>query len=263
MSKRQLTIQFQEQVSRQLTKLLETCLSGNNDIRKTLEVLVANVNNEVKNNDKRISLKNVLECINEPETFYYQNDALIERFGQDRGKKIYSPRVDLCIAPSFVKEREIKGRCFMNIILPEGTRKNIYESIEQIDIVQRLKQSIKAKSNENYGHFNITPSSGHENKSPLYLFGIEIENSLNSKHLMGDFINSIMLSKYPVVLVQKSQLEKTLNLIQYINVIEGLKGINLIQFSQVNLLTIEQFTEIVNELLQKHGLSMIYLSNYQ
>ena len=72
-----------------------------------------------------------------------------------------------------------------------------------------------------------------------------------------------MLSKYPVVLVQKSQLEKTLNLIQYINVIEGLKGINLIQFSQVNLLTIEQFTEIVNELLQKHGLSMIYLSNYQ
>lgn len=259
MSIRKITIDFQKQVSERLTQLFEVCLSQDNttrDIREFLDIIV-------NNNGEDISIHRVLECISEPETYYYKNDTLIEGYDQDRGIKIYSPRIDLCIAPSFVKKRERKGKCLMNIRLAEYSRSYIYELFEQINIIQRLKDKIKAKSDKNYELINITPSDLYENKSPLYLFGIEIENNPDTKHLMGDFLNSYMLSKYPVVLVQKNKLEKALNLIKYIHTISELKGIDFRCLSNVNLLTIKQFTEIVNDLLREYYLSEIYLSDYE
>ena len=257
MSKRQLTIKFQKQASTQLSQLIENRLPRNSHIRDTLEVLVANHNNEIRDKNKRISLKNVLECISEPETYYHQNDAVIDHFGQDQGNKIYSPRIDLCIAPSFVKINEKKGRCLMNILMPEGTRPSIYESFEQVEIIKKLKQQFEEKSKENYAKIGIEPISYGENKSPLYLFGIEIENNLNSKHLMGDFINSYMLSKNPIVLIPTNKLDFTLNLLKYVYTIEALKGIDFRCLSRVNILTIKQFTEIVNILLREHHLQEI------
>jgi hypothetical protein len=80
---------------------------------------------------------------------------------------------------------------------------------------------------------------------------------------MGDFLNAFMLSKYPIVLVQKNKLEKALNLIKYIYTISDLKGIDLTFLSQVNLLTIKQFKEIVNDLLREYDLPEIYLFDYE
>jgi len=251
---------FQKQISERLTDLFDKSLHQTDEIREILEVLFVNNNGGDGGN---ITIHKVLECINEPETFYYKNDAIVDRFGQDRGNKIYSPRIDLGIAPSFVRSGERKSRCFMNILLPTGTRANFYDLIEKTGIIQNLKAMIKSKSDENFDLIDISRSDYGINNSPLYLFGIEIENNLDTKHLMGDFLNSLMLSKNPIVLVQHSKLDSALNLVKFIYTIKELKGIDYTFFSKVDLLTIRQFKEIINSLLRQKNIQEIDMIDYE
>ena len=263
MDTRTKTKRFQKEVSEKLTKLFVDNLRQNGDIKEILEILTVIVNKNGGDNDNKISVHKILECVNEPETFYFKNDNIINRFGQERGERIYSPRIDLSIAPTFVRKNERKGRCFMNILLPDGSRSHIYELFERFSIIQKLKEKINANSNENYRLINIERDNNYErNRAPLYLFGIEIENSFDKKHLVGDFLNSYILSKYPLVLIPENQMDIALDLIKYIHVVKGLKGINFTSLSNVNLLSIKQFKLIINEILIEYNIEPMEMDSY-
>lgn len=89
------TKEFQRQVSSALTQLLELKLSDENETKELLEVLAISVSENGGDNGKRIFLNRTLECINEPETLYYENDSFVQNVNQIRGRRIYSPRIDL------------------------------------------------------------------------------------------------------------------------------------------------------------------------
>ncbi len=254
---------FQKQISERLTDLFYNSLHQTEEIREVLKILEMNVNKYGGDGGRNISIYRVLECINEPETFYYQNDAIEYRFGQNRGSRIYSPRIDIGIAPSFIRSGERKSRCLMNILLPPGSRAYVYDLFERIDIIQNLKEMIRSKSNENYNLIGLSQRDCNLNNSPLYLFGIELENNLDTKHLMGDFLNSLMLSRNPIVLVQNDKLNFALNLVKFIYTIKEKKGIDYTFFSKVDLLSIRQFREIVNNLLRQNNIREIDIIDYE
>lgn len=155
----------------------------------------------------------------------------------------------------------------MNILLPIGTRDRIFDLLQENEFIKNFRDLINSKSEENYSRIRNFDSFAYRNipqtNNALYLFGIEIENNPNKKHLMGDFLNAYMLSINPIVLVPEEKLDATLGLIEFLNTIKNLKGIDFTSLLKVNLLTIKQFKELVNQQLTISNIQPIEIADYE
>jgi hypothetical protein len=59
----------------------------------------------------------------------------------------------------------------------------------------------------------------------MHLFGIEIENQKNPKHLMGDFLNAISLSKIPIILFPESRIDDAMKMLLFSSAIKNIKEV--------------------------------------
>lgn len=207
-------------------------------------------------NKRSLRLVRLLECCSEPQTCYYDNDGVWVPIDHQIGSPIYSPILDIAIAPSIYMGAKRQNPFISTYPLLNGPI--IFEALSKISYIQRLKQEFVTCTIENYRRIGIEYHYSETNSRPLCLFGIEIENSNDKKHLMGDFINSFMLSKYPVVIVPDSKLISCLELIKLTEVVYKLKEIGVFDhINKVMLLSISQFRAVLNRILRENGIAQL------
>lgn len=207
----------------------------------------------------------ILSCISEPSTFYTKGYC----GNNKKSPSIYSPRIDIAISP-IIKKRRGKHESIGVYYLTENVK--LYKKIHKIPFVKELEKKFREISNENMKggdlyEFNLDiyehEEFNYKNKRPLHLFGIEIENQRNPKHLMGDFLNAVNLSLIPIVVVPKDNLINVLNMLEYNKIIEGVKDVKTYSIlKQVLVLTISQFTDTLNNLLVDEGIETIKVNGY-
>lgn len=203
--------------------------------------------------------KVLLSAISEAATKYTLNDF----YNNNDNTSIYSPRTDIAFSPSFKKKGNFKNQSLGIYKLTENTQ--IFKIISKLDFVKKLAEEIKSQSNLNFASFGLCSLSNkiedwenNLNKRPLHLIGIEIENSLSKKYLMGDLLNAISLAKFPIILVPQAKLNNLFDMLKYTNGISDLKGLNIYNIlGTVNILSISQFRELLNKLLLEENLKPI------
>ncbi|WP_257130309.1 hypothetical protein [Bacillus thuringiensis] len=110
----------------------------------------------------------------------------------------------------------------------------------------------------NLNHLN-DPS--YINNRPMHLFGIEIENQ---KHLMGDFLNAISLSKIPIILFPEDKMEGCMKMLLFSSLIKSIKDVPIFDIINIPLvLTISQFRDIMNHFLEEENLDLIRVEQYR
>lgn len=198
----------------------------------------------------------IIECLTEATTSYYENDQPNIGPGFIPGNPIYSPRVDLVIAPTIRLPGQRKNRAIGTYPLVQG--RDIFLRMSRLDVVQTIRQGFETFTSSNYDTVGLRFEQGDSNYRPLCLFAIEIENQNNLKHMMGDFINAIMLAKYAIVVVPEDKLHNCLNLIKTASVIENIKRVRVFSlFKQSFIVTIPQLLSVVNRILSDNGIQPI------
>jgi len=216
----------------------------------------------------------LLSAISEPTTNYTLNDAYSienDATNADLEHKIYSPRIDLAFSPIIEKSRG-KNVSIGIFNLTHDVR--LFDMLHSLDFVKKIERKLRIISNQNLSSEGIRSCrlgledfhsiERYINKRPLHLIGIEIENQKNAKHLMGDFLNSISLSRIPVVVVPEANYRNTLDMIRYCYTIQTIKGVKEIYnlLKKVNILKVSQLRNLVNELLAEENLPLITDNNY-
>ncbi|WFD09786.1 hypothetical protein [Tepidibacter hydrothermalis] len=198
----------------------------------------------------------LITCMSEPKTQYNLNDYsdLL-----DASQSIYSPRIDLAISPAIKKKRS-KKVSLGNYKLSEDVK--IYKLLHEIDFIKEIELAMRRESYINFRnhHLDTTfyindatiPRETYINGRPLHLFGIEIENQTNPKHLMGDFMNALSLSKIPIVVVPSEKLDNCMKMLIYVSTINNLKEVPLYSLlEKVIVLTFDQFISILNNIISR------------
>lgn len=209
--------------------------------------------------------KVLLSAIAEPCTYYTQGDYK----SSNDSNSIYSPRIDIAFSP-IIKKKIGKNESIGVYNLTKDVK--LYRQIHQLPFVRELEEKIRIKSNENMKDNQLEECNlgiedyneyQYDNTRPLHLFGIEIENQKNAKHLMGDFINAINLSLIPVVVIPEDRISNLMNMLKYNKTIENIKGLktyNLLK--KVSVLTVSQFRDVLNELLGEENIKLINVHEY-
>lgn len=122
---------------------------------------------------------------------------------------------------------------------------------------------LQNESRKNYSRRGLYYDSTIINERPLYLFAIELELNLDKKHLMGDFLNGLMLARYPIVVVPDSNLSKCFDILKIMHFVFDVKKVNVEHmFQKVMILNMSQFTRILNTLLTSNMIPEINLKDY-
>jgi hypothetical protein len=138
--------------------------------------------------------RNWLSCLSEPITEYNLADLTYRT--EDNDTSIYSPRIDIAITPTVLKNR--------SSIISLGVYRladdvRLFSMIHRLDFIRELENTLREISNLNLRENNLEPPETVEyiNIRPMHLFGIEIENQKNPKHLMGDYLFQVLISLLP------------------------------------------------------------------
>lgn len=197
---------------------------------------------------RSLRIANLLECCSEPQTCYYDNDGLAIPIDQPLGNPIYSPRLDIAIAPTMYMGTRKQNPFISTYPLFKGPL--IFEALSRVSLIHQMKSCFEVCARRNYRRVGLDYNGTVINVRPLCLFGIEIENQLDKKHLMGDFLNAIMLSKYPIVVVPDRYLDECLSMLTLTDLIERLKQVNVYELmSKAIVLSVSQFRRVVNRVL--------------
>lgn len=265
-----LVAQFQKDVAEKLSIYFKKNLNTlNNKEPKIFNELIKEYDKlfkivENKWDYKSLELYNIknksevlLQCISEAETKY----NLGEIYGGP-SNLIYSPRADLAITP-IIKVKNGKNKPLGIYRLPDDIK--IFKLLHQLDFIKTFENKLFQMSKGNYYQIGIElERMQYINKKPLHLFSIEIENGINIKNLMGDFLNAISISKIPIVIVPKDKLDKTLNMLLYSKTIYEIKGVNIFNIlNKTIVLTVEQFREVINSELDKMNISNLKVIDYR
>ncbi len=180
----------------------------------------------------------LLSDITEPNTYYTQDDC----HQNGNNASIYSPRIDLTFSPIIKKSRGTNESIGVYKLTQDI---NLFKELHQVPFVKELELKLKEATNENLKSHGLTydisceehNENAYINKRPLHLFGIEIENQKNAKHLMGDFLNAISLARIPVVIVPQERLISLVNMLRFSLTINELKEVPIYEMlSKVNIL---------------------------
>lgn len=208
----------------------------------------------------------LIRSISEAST-YYTNDDLLNNGDYN---SIYSPRIDLSFSPC-IKKKRAKDESIGVYRLSEDV--HLFDLVHNLDFIKNIESSLRKESNKIMRANNLSECNlgiedyvrGHyPNDRPLHLFGIEIENQMNSKHLMGDFLNAINLSLIPIVVIPESKLDNLLNMLKYNKHIMKRKGISTYDtLKKVIVLRVSDFRDALNYILQNEGLDVIGVEDYR
>lgn len=202
----------------------------------------------------------ILECVSESCSRYFANDAALVCPGHINGQPIYSPVVDLAIAPT-IKYRQHTQPIG---IYPLYNGRNIFGLLDQLSFIQELKRKLDEHCIANYNRIGLRYDNIEHNYRPLCLFALEIENQINKKHLMGDFMNSLLLARHPVVLVPENKLDDCLELVNLSKIISDIKQVNIYDLlRRVIILSIPQFRQSVDQLLNERGISCLGIQDFR
>ncbi len=231
------------------TNLFFARLIVNNELLLVKERIIM-----TKNIKKRsLRIVNLLGCCSEPQTCYFDNDGEEIPIDQPIGQPIYSPVLDIAVAPTIHLGSKKKPPFISTFPLHKGPF--MFEAFSRIDIITSLKSEFERYSRQNYGRHKLMYNSMVINVRPLCLFGMEIENQLDKKHLIGDFINNIMLSKYPIIILPDGCLDDCLSMLKLAEVIQRLKRINAYELlSKAIVLNVSQFRAVVNRFLVSNNI---------
>jgi hypothetical protein len=226
---------------------------------KLIQLEVDKIREDNALQNSRITFK-ILECISEASSNFYENDDASIVPGHINGQSIYSPRVDLAIVPTIKYDQRIQP--IGNYLLYNG--RHIFELLEQLPFVQLLNRQLKERCIANYNSMGLHYENVEHNYRPLCLFALEIENQINKKHLMGDFINSLLLARFPVVLVPEDRLGDCLQLVKLSKIISNIKQVNIYDLlRRVMILSIPQFRSSIDQLLIGRGIEPLSVRNYR
>jgi hypothetical protein len=204
---------------------------------------------------------NWLSCLSEPFTEY--NLADLTNRETDFQSNIYSPRIDIAITPTVIKNRNRKVSLGVYRLAEEV---QLFRLIHNLQIVRAMENEMRRISNINMRAYNLHPPEEVEyiNKRPMHLFGIEIENQKNPKHLMGDFLNAISLSKIPIILFPENRIDDAMKMLLFSSAIKNIKEVPIYNLlNRVIILTVNQFRNIMNSLLITENLDLIQVNNYR
>lgn len=202
----------------------------------------------------------VLECVSESISRYFENDAAQICPGHLNGQPIYSPIVDLAIVPTI----KYRGRTQPIGIYPLYNGRNIFGLLDSLSFVQLLNRNMTDICLENYNRIGLRYENVEHNYRPLCLFALEIENQINKKHLMGDFMNSLLLARHPIVLVPENKLDDCLELVKLSRIISDIKHVNIYDLlRRVMVLSIPQFRQSVDLLLHERGISCLEIQEFR
>lgn len=227
------------------------------------------VKNELVNISRRLGRLNnppylceILQCFSEPVSRYYEHDADNVPLDYDHGEAIYSPRVDLAIAPSIQIQRN--GAKYPISIYPLNNGTTLFTHFSNLSIIRQYNEGLERFARENYSLKGLRFQRQYINQRPLFLFAFEIENQLNKKHLTGDFLNCMMLAKYPTLIVPSSKFDSAMELVKLTDIIYKIKGIDIKGYmDEVAIIKVEQFRELTNNLLNDTINSRLGVEEYQ
>ncbi|GMQ58364.1 hypothetical protein AN1V17_27590 [Vallitalea sediminicola] len=232
------------------------------EYEKQLKLICTNYKTKAKRFADYDICEVIISALSEPCT-YYTNDNFIQSGNLD---SIYSPRIDLSFSP-IIKKNNSKSESIGVYSLTDDVK--LFDFVHNLDFIRNLEKLIRDVSNKNMNEFRLPRCDigisnwNYPNKRPLHLFGIEIENQKNTKHLMGDFFNAINLSKIPVIVVPESNINNLMNMLKYNKTIQDLKQLPTFKMlSKVSVITVRQFREILNRLLECEGLGLINVETY-
>ncbi|MGE1163667.1 hypothetical protein ACQJ0Y_10340 [Peribacillus simplex] len=217
-------------------------------------------NHNININASNIS-GNWLSCLSEPFTEY--NLADLTNQEPDYQSNIYSPRIDIAITPTVIKNRSRKVSLGVYRLAEEV---QLFSLIHNLPFIREIESNFRRISNHNMRMHNLYPPEDVEyvNRRPMHLFGIEIENQKNPKHLMGDFLNAISLSKIPIMLFPEHRIEDAMKMLLFSSAIKNIKDVPIYNLlSRVIILTINQFRSIINSFLYAENLDLIQVENYR
>ncbi|MEO3946220.1 hypothetical protein [Gorillibacterium sp. CAU 1737] len=231
-------------------------------VSKLCEAEIINIHSMIPKRKIKPKPKLLLECLAESVSKYYNNDRPEHIGPYVPEDKIYSPIVDIGLAPSVQLRRNEKHHSLAVYPLLNGS--HIFYYFSCFSLIQRLMGGVEEVARENYGRLNLPFFWRYTNKRPLSLVAIEIENQPNNKHLLGDFINSLMLSRYPILLVPEDRLDACLEVVKLSRFILDVKEINVFGLlSQVGILSIGQFRDIINPLLTHFNIEALIFPEYR
>lgn len=200
----------------------------------------------------------LLECVSESSSRYYANDGNRNRI--DNNQPIYSPIVDLAIVPTIKYRSSTKSLG----IYPLYNGRHIFNLLDQISFSKIFSRTLRQYSTLNYERFGLNLTNVEHNYRPLCLFAFEIENQVNKKHLVGDFINSLLLARHPIVLVPESKLDDCLKLVKLSEVISDIKQVNIYDMlRRVMIISIPQFRQAINGLLSERGINSLGVQEFR
>ncbi|WP_427180862.1 hypothetical protein [Paenibacillus sp. TC-CSREp1] len=198
---------------------------------------------------------NWLSCLSEPITYYTKKD--LTEIEEDENTVIYSSRIDLAITPTILTKR----RSLATHRLPEN--QSLFYYLSQCHFIEEIFTELSSQSNANLELINFEGYVEPNINRPVHLFGIEIENQTNPKHLMGDFLNVISLSQYPIVLFPEDKFEGCLRMLMFSKTVYRLKGVAISGTLQRALvLKVNQFRDTMNRFLSSEGLDLIEVYEY-
>lgn len=225
-------------------------------VKRILEAEVLYFRSIYEKNKNRPKIGNILECIAELATQYYDNDAPIIDNNYRPGNPVYSPVIDIAVTPSIYVPKRKKTTGIGKLHMLNGPA--LFEGLSRLSIIRSLINNIEIASDINYRQIDMQFHFAGVNRRPLCLLGVEIENNENKKHLMGDFMNSLMLSKFPVVVVPEASLESCLGLLKMTGIIFNIKEIGVHNIlKNVAILKVSQFRTIIDQLLNENGIESL------
>ncbi|OME46872.1 hypothetical protein BSK59_28745 [Paenibacillus odorifer] len=177
--------------------------------------------------------------------------------------EIYSPRIDIAITPTVIKQRSRKISLGVYRLAEEV---EIFNLIHRLNFIQEIEDRLRTISNENLSEFNIElpREIRYMNTRPMHLFGIEIENQVNPKHLMGDFLNAISLSKIPIILFPEDKFFGCIKMLMFSSAIKNIKGVQIYDILKSALiLKVDQFRNVMNFFLAEEELDLIGVHEYR
>lgn len=140
----------------------------------------------------------------------------------------------------------------------------IFNELEKLHPIGDLLKGFRSFTEQNYRNNSLCYFGSEINKRPLCLFAIEIENQVNRKYLFGDFFNSLMLAKYPMILLPEKNLEKCFGLLKLVKHIFDVKEVDIYNLLRnVMIITIQQFREVCNPLLKEYEIEPLGILDYQ
>jgi len=244
-----------------LTLQLNNCSSEDQSVIEELKRLVHD-DKQCENSQIKPDIDEQLLFISEHSTTFNSGS---DYFDEEESKKIYCPRTDICLAVAFSKGN--KKYSLMNLQTTEHFAQQYYETAQKLSYIKEFTKLIKEKSKQNFDKYReelkaenifykITDNSQYKlNSAPLYHIGIEIENNTSSKYLLGDILNAVVLSKVPIIVVpkeyevkgvKKDNLKRVFELLAFLYRITILKNPSYAGMLTAHILSLEDFTQIVN-----------------